>query len=83
MQLLIFSLSYICMLRGALRERKIEKERGVQEHAGCCVCIFLEEEYSHALHPKVHECINAKLLFCVQGTSVGCSLLALLLLIKI
>jgi len=40
------------MLRGALRERKIEKERGVQEHAGCCVCAFLGEGIQPCLTPK-------------------------------
>ena len=58
--LLIFSLIYICMLRGSLREER-QKKSGAQEHAGCCVCISLWEGTSHDLKSKVHECITTEL----------------------
>jgi len=68
--LLIFSLIYICMLRGSLREER-QKKSGAQEHAGCCVCASLGEEIQpHALQPKVHECINTRLcVLCARQSS--------------
>jgi len=80
LQLLIFSLSYICMLRSVLREER-QKKRGAQEHAGCFVCASLGEEIQpHALPPKVHECINTRLcVLCARQSSelqFACSPLA-------
>ena len=67
------------MLRSGLREERQEK----REVRSMLVAVYvspLGKEYSHALHPKVHECINTQL--CVlsvrqsSGLQLACSPLA-------